>query len=321
MKKSFFIVLILISSLILSQETEKITIPNGVVYNYTDKKTNETVKKIIHDCILNNDYSLLQNKLMIGPSLWKKFDEKGVLKEIKTKVEFHIDNTILEGRASQDIEESKKIWDELKKELSSGFIIRKANENELKYYWATISFDIEEPLFIVESNGHNYILNFFKKESKLFWIDEFPLKNTYYNPIEDTTYKTNGEFKTYQNGNEVYSKDKGIKETKLEKVVLLNSDAELKENTSIEDIQTLLDKTNKIFENLFKDSQKSGKIMVQFELGKNENVIQFAVKDDLDLELMKEFEKQVNVENFPKSKKLPIKIVLLYKVNSFDETE
>lgn len=61
--------------------------------------------------------------------------------------------------------------------------------------------------------------------------------------------------------------------------------------------------------------------MVQFELGEKKNEIQFAVKDDLDLELMKEFEKQVNKEKYPHTKKDTIKFQLIYKVNSYNDTE
>ncbi|MFN8296231.1 MAG: hypothetical protein U0T69_08550 [Chitinophagales bacterium] len=67
---------------------------------------------------------------------------------------------------SQDINDSKIIWDEFKKEISQDYKIRKANEDELKYYWSVISFDIDEPLLIVETNEHNYILNLLKEDLK-----------------------------------------------------------------------------------------------------------------------------------------------------------
>lgn len=41
------------------------------------------------------------------------------------------------------------------------FTIRKPNPTELKIYWAFISFDIEEPIFIIESKSHKFIVNFF----------------------------------------------------------------------------------------------------------------------------------------------------------------
>ena len=125
----------------------------------------------------------------------------------------------------------------------------------------------------------------------------------------------------YQNGKEIDSVSKGIKETILEKVVFLSSDEELKANTSIEDLKLIVEKTDKIFQELFKTSMKSGKIMVEFELKKKKNEIQYAVKDDLDLDIMKEFEKRINSETYPNSKKDPIKLQLIYKVNSFNDTE
>lgn len=60
---------------------------------------------------------------------------------------------------------------------------------------------------------------------------------------------------------------------------------------------------------------------MEFELQKKKNQIQFAVKDDIDLDIMKEFEKKVNSEKYPNSKEDPIKIQLIYKINSYNDTE
>ena len=61
--------------------------------------------------------------------------------------------------------------------------------------------------------------------------------------------------------------------------------------------------------------------MIQFELGEKKNIIQFAVRDDLDLDIMKEFEKRVNEEKYPNSKKSTIKFQVIYKVNSLNDNE
>ena len=306
----------------IAQETDKMEIPTGIVYNKANEETNEKAKKLIEDGLQKGDYSLLQSKLIIGPTLWNNWKDIESLKSIPTKVKFHIDDKIIEGKATENNAEAKIVWNELKRNIANGFKIRKANKTELEYYWATISFDIDEPLFILESNEHFYILNFIKKDLKLFWIDEIPnKKKSYYNPIENSTDKTEGEFKSYQNGKEVSVKDKGIRETKLERVVLLSSDKDLKENTSIEDIQVIMNKTTTIFNNLFSNIKASGKIMVQFNLNKKKNEIQFAVQDDVDLEIMKEFEKLINKEKYPNSKKETIKFQLIYKVNSFNDLE
>lgn len=315
MKKILLTAFIFFSFLSRAQEVETITIPKGVVYNYCSVKTLEKAKKLISDNLsANNDYKLLQNNLIVGPELWRRYKDNQNIQKITggRKVEFHVDDLILDGKMSQDINDSKLIWDEFRNEVSQDYKIRKANEDELNYYWSVISFDIDEPLLIVETKEHNYILNILKKDLKLLWLDEAPKRRSL---------ATNSGVKKYQNGQEIDSIPKGLKETKIEKVLLLTSDAEIIANSSVEDISSIIDKTNKIFDELFKDSEKSGKIMIQFELKKDKNEIQYAVKDDLDLDIMKEFEKRVNSESYPQSKKDPVVIQLFYKVNSFNDTE
>lgn len=322
MKSNFTLLLLFIVNFTFAQNGEKIIIPKGIAYSYVENNINEKAKQlIIKSLSQNNNYELLQDNLMVGPSLWKNLQNIENLKSIPKNVIFYIDDLQVNGKMCQDIDDSKKVWNEVKKEVSENYQIRKANVDELKYYWSTISFDIEEPLFILETENHNYILNFLKKEMKLLWIDEFPIKKSYDNPIDNRTLITDGSFKSYQNGNEVYITSQGEKETKLEKVFFLSSDSELKANTSIADIQTIIEKTNKIFEDLFKKSEKPGKIMIQFELGEKKNIIQFAVRDDLDLDIMKEFEKRVNEEKYPNSKKSTIKFQVIYKVNSLNDNE
>lgn len=307
---------------IKSQSSEKINIPKGIVYNYADSKIVESAKKIISENLKTNDYSLLQPNLMVGPGLWKRFKHIQELNEIKEgKVILYVDGLELDGKMSQTINDSKKIWNEIKKEVNNEFVIRKADERELTYYWSVISFDIDEPLLIVETKQHKYILNLLKDNLKLLWLDEVPATKDYFNPIENTTYKSENGFKSYQNGNEITENSKGNKETKLEKVVLLTSDKELKERITVEDISSVISKTDLIFEELFKNSDKPGKIMLQFELGKKKNKIQFAVKDDIDLNIMKKFEKQVNKEKYPNTKSDTVKLQLIYKVNSFNDIE
>jgi hypothetical protein len=41
-------------------------------------------------------------------------------------------------------------------------------------YWSVISFDIEEPLVIIETTQERYILNINPKTMKLIWLDQAP---------------------------------------------------------------------------------------------------------------------------------------------------
>lgn len=324
MRTRLIFILCLIINFAFSQNIEKIKIPQGVVYNYcTDDLNNEAIKNIKSSLGQKDDYSIIQANLTIGNQLWSRFRNIETLKAINTgkKVIFRIDNTEVEGKMYENTEDSKLVWNELRKEITENYVIRKANEVELKYYWSTIAFDIEEPLFILETQKHNYILNLSKNDLKLFWLDELPVNLSYYNPIEKNKYVAESGFKTYRNGKEVSKDTIQEKATKLEKVVFLSSNQDLEENTSLEDLKLVMDKTNLIFEKLFKDSQKSGKIMVQFELGKKKNIITFAVRDDFDLDIMKEFEKMVNNEKYPNTRKKTIKLQLIYKVNSYSDKE
>lgn len=310
MKSIATLLLLFTTTIALSQKVETITIPDGVVYHYGSAKLVEKAKKAIRDNLSDNpDFSIVQKITIIGPELWKRYKDNQKIQQIeKGNVSFHVDDLVLEGKMGQDIDDSKIIWDEFRKEVGKDYIIRKANEWELRYYWSVISFDIDEPLLIVETKNHNYILNLLKDDLTLMWLDEAPAQ-----PLRKMV--------KYQDGKEVDSISKGIRETKLEKVVLLNSNDEVEQNTTVEDISALMSKTNAIFDELFKTSTKSGKIMVEFELQKKENKITFAVRDDLDLDIMKEFEKRVNNEKYPHSKSIPIKIQLIYKVNAYNDTE
>jgi len=321
MKTTLIIFQIIFSNISFSQKIEKINIPKGVTYNYCDTEIlNQAINRINENLTDSLDYSLSQKILIIGPQLWKRYKNINLLSTIEGgNTQFHVDELILDGKMSQDIKDSKKIWNEFRKEINGNYTIRKANEKELTYYWSVISFDIDEPLLIVETKEHNYILNILQDDLKLMWLDEVPENKKYHNPIENKTYESKNGFKTYNNGQEVTTNSEGIKESKLEKIVLLSSDEELKDNSSVEDLKEFITKTNEIFNELFKDSEKSGKIMIQFEIKKKKNIIQFAVQGNLDLEIMKEFEKQVNKEKYPNSKKKPIKIQLIYKVNSLND--
>lgn len=144
------------------------------------------------------------------------------------------------------------------------------------------------------------------------------LSNKYYTPIEQKTYLTDGEFKIYKNGKEIKSIDKGKKETTLDQVIFLSNNDDLNESISIEDMKNIINRTNDIFHGLFKDSKRSGYIMVQFDLNKKQNNIQFAVRDDIDLEIMARFEESINKEKYPKSRSKPISFQLIYKIDSYN---
>ena len=198
MKSIITLLSIFTITIVSSQNIETVTIPKGVVYKYCDNKIIEKAKKLIRENLSDNpNYKLLQKTLIIGPELWKRFkDNKKIQKIEKGNVDFHVDDLILKGKITQDLNDAKIVWDEFGKEITADYIIRKANENELKYYWSVISFDIDEPLLIIETKSHNYILNILKDDLKLMWLDEAP--ETEYVATENKIVKYQSEKKLKQ---------------------------------------------------------------------------------------------------------------------------
>ena len=163
--------------LLFGQQVEKIEVPAGVVYNYCDSITYENSKRLIKQNLSDNeDYSLIDNVMFVGPVLWSRFKDIKSLQNIKGgNTTLFVDDKKLSAKLTQDLEDSKRVWGELRREIAGKkFILRKARAKELQYYWAVISFDIDEPLVIVETDKESYILNISPKTMKLLWLDQAP---------------------------------------------------------------------------------------------------------------------------------------------------
>lgn len=313
MKKILSVYFILCINVLSSQNIEYINVPKRVVYNYCENAIINKVKEDVKKSVLDyHDDSIIADTLFIGPILWHEFKSNSIVNvQDLTTVRLIIDDIKIEGQMSEKKAISKIIWDEFRKMISQNeFTIRKANYNELEYYWTIISWDIDEPLLVLEVNNRNFILDFKKSSYKLFWIDEF-----------SPNYNEEGAEKlvSIENGTIIFSKNLFEKETKLKAVTLLNTEEELKQNMSFSELDGVLKKTNEIFEQMVKDYDKSGNVIVEFELTKKENNINVIVTDELEPDFKLKFENLLKAENFPNSKKKPIKFVLVYLVNAVDK--
>lgn len=162
------------NNLLLAQRIE---VPNGIAYNYCDSLIVEKAKhQIESDLSPSGKYSLLSDIMFVGPVLWSRFKDMDALKNIKGgNTTLMVDNKKLSAKLTQHTDDSKKVWDEFRKEIKGKkFVLRKANPKELQYYWSVISFDIDEPLIILETDQKRYILNISPKTMKLLWLDEAP---------------------------------------------------------------------------------------------------------------------------------------------------
>jgi hypothetical protein len=176
-KIPFLLLLALSAGHAYAQKTEQVTIPAGVNYKYTcDSKIQEAKKLLKRDLADSSSYQLSGASLIIGPVLWHRYQHIPAISQIKEgHVTFHLGPQTLDGKLSQSETDTRTIWAVLRRELAGQpFTIRKATEKELQYYWAVISFDIEEPLLIVDAGKRRYLLNIVPKTMKLMWLDEIP---------------------------------------------------------------------------------------------------------------------------------------------------
>jgi len=178
MKIAIVAFFVLVNTSVFGQAMEKVEVPKGVVYKYCDSAVYSKAKSLLIQELSDSvKYILNQGICFIGPVLWSRYGTVPSLKKIKGG-----DMTILgykkdvpTGKLTQNNEGFKLVWDYLRSEVhGKDFKLRKATVQELKYYWSVISFDIEEPLIIVETAEHNYIINLSASDYKITWLDEAP---------------------------------------------------------------------------------------------------------------------------------------------------
>jgi hypothetical protein len=178
MKNGFLLFFLIIFSTIKAQDTIKI--PKGVVYKKASTEKNEAAKKIIKKEFnkATTSYELFDKLVYIGPMLWKRYrSNPGLAKIVGGDIQFKVPNkgviSVLPGKLIQNIVDFKVVWNQILADGSSNKVsIRKLNSEELKYYWSVIFYDIEEPLFIVNTGKHNFLIQFLNTKLQLLWVDE-----------------------------------------------------------------------------------------------------------------------------------------------------
>jgi hypothetical protein len=175
--KLFFLSLFFIHYTAFAQQVDSISIPKGVVYKYVNPEIVETAKALITKELGDSlAYKLNSGIMFVGPVLWMRYQKIPALAAITGgNVTINFNKEKLAAKMTQDADGFKKIWDQLRQEVKGKTVtLRKATHKELQYYWAVISFDIEEPLLIAETVEHSYLLNLSPKTLKLVWLDEVP---------------------------------------------------------------------------------------------------------------------------------------------------
>jgi len=152
----------------------------GIRYKEADESTNTKAKELLIEVLTpyySGDKHIFSIVLMCGPFMSK---QKTVMKYVNTTTAIDTGVSIptsegiirMKGKLFQERDEilgfETYLRDILKEDGS--FNIRNLTENELAVYWAVIPYDIEEPVFILESKIYKFLIDFSKNE--VFYIDE-----------------------------------------------------------------------------------------------------------------------------------------------------
>lgn len=178
--------LLLLSASVVSLKAQKVDIPAGVAYKYADDKVNQKAQTALDKELTGQcSYDLFNGgSLIIGPRLWQRLSEIDSLRNIVAgKATFHVpilddkgkpkSEQVLDGKLIQTKADFRKVWNHLRADFKgSKLTYRKLTASELQYYWAIISFDIEEPIYIVEGGPYKLLVNFTQKDLKVMWLDE-----------------------------------------------------------------------------------------------------------------------------------------------------
>jgi hypothetical protein len=112
-----------------AQETDSIIIPKGIAYKYCNASVFENAKSIVQKEFSDSaSYQLNDGIVFVGPVLWSRYKKMPALQKIAGgNVTILFNNEKLSAKITQDEEGFKKIWNQLRKELSgSDVVLRKA---------------------------------------------------------------------------------------------------------------------------------------------------------------------------------------------------
>ena len=156
-------------------------VPAGVHYKKATPEVNAKAQAAVEGALADTKTpkSFLSETISCGPVLWNDLkDSQAELSKDSTPVTSFLsvpEPIQAEGRGFRTQEQRDRFWKLLLDkypDLRKG-VVRQARANEIKFYWATIPFDIEEPLFAIETPSDVFIVNLMFKKDKatLFWID------------------------------------------------------------------------------------------------------------------------------------------------------
>lgn len=162
--------------LLMDRSLAQVTVPEGVIYHKSSDSNNNAAKKLIKLAVESKKGKpLFESAVMIGPNLWKKYLNSNYAKakigiELNFKIRVGTEIVTRRGRIIKNKDEFDSFWEFVSDELLLSSL-RIPNEAELRYYWSIISYDIEEPVFVMQNKQNKILINLSPQENKLVFLE------------------------------------------------------------------------------------------------------------------------------------------------------
>lgn len=182
-----FLLVLALCSLAVAQEPwdQPVQVPREVTYVKADRSV---VQKAVTDVrtVLAPGYqgsdSLFEKLVIIGPFLWEKLQSDPVYSR-GDGAAVAIKPYGAKGRLVREPAGMKALTDYLRRELVGGFRVRKLTPAELSLYWAITPDDIEEPILVLETPRHKFMLHW--ASGSVFLVDDY--QNASFDWLEATS--------------------------------------------------------------------------------------------------------------------------------------
>ena len=161
-------------------DLNRINIPNEIRYTEASEEVNRIAIDYIQKMIDQSEEELFSNlpgMIHIGPRWWAELSIYPQFKDtsIPTQIMVPMGGSVYQLDAAIITSEINikniiiifmAMWNQ-----SRDITIRKLNQNELAYYWRICSYDLTEPLFVVDCTYGKYIFDF-TSPSEIFFIED-----------------------------------------------------------------------------------------------------------------------------------------------------
>ncbi len=142
-----------------------------------NRKAKDKLERVLSTKSVDVDTDqLFAGGVVCGPSLWEALSQMKLDSAVSMDLVMKLPKvSTRQAKFFKTSSQKRAFWNAIIEKIKgdNSIFVRGATRAEIDYYWATISFNITEPLFIVDIGKSRVLFNFLVKngEPQIFWMD------------------------------------------------------------------------------------------------------------------------------------------------------